>query len=130
MAKKKPSDLGRRERQIMDVIYQIGEASVSDVLSRLPDPPSYSSVRTMIRLLESKELLKHRRVGTKYVYRPTQKRETVRRSALDHLITTFFGGSPADTIATILGDHTDSLTEQDLDRLEEIIEKARSEGES
>ena len=76
---KKKSGLGRRERQIMDVVYRLGEASVGDVLKQLPDPPSYSSVRTMIRLLESKGFLKHRREGTKYVYRPTQSRETASR---------------------------------------------------
>ena len=76
MAKKKSHrDLGARERQIMDAVFELGEASVGDVLEHLPDPPSYSSVRTMIRLLESKGFLRHRREGTKYVYRPTQSRD-------------------------------------------------------
>ena len=75
--RKSPNDLGRRERQIMDVIYQLGEASVAQVLEQLHDPPSYSSVRTMVRHLESKKLLRHRAEGNKYIYRPTQKRETV-----------------------------------------------------
>jgi len=127
MGKKKPG-LGRRESQIMDVIYRLGEASVGDVLEHLPDPPSYSSVRTMIRLLESKGLLKHRRDGTKYVYRPTQSRETASRFALRHLMKTFFSGSATDAVAAILDDTSKSLTEEDLHRLETLIEKARKEG--
>lgn len=127
MGKKKPG-LGRRESQIMDVIYRLGEASVGDVLEHLPDPPSYSSVRTMIRLLESKGLLKHRREGTKYVYRPTQSVETASRSALRHLMTTFFSGSATDAVAAILDDSSKNLTDEELHRLESLIEKARREG--
>ena len=129
MGKRKSArDLGRRERQIMDVIHQLQEASVGQVRDRLPDPPSYSSVRTMIRYLESKGWLRHRSEGNKYVYRPTQKRESARRSALRHLMQTFFAGSAADTAASILGEHTEQLTDEDLDRLEAIIEQARREG--
>jgi predicted transcriptional regulator len=130
MVKKKTSqDLGRRERQIMDVIYQLGEASVSDVLAQLPQPPSYSAVRTMIRLLEEKGFLKHRREGTKYVYRPTQSREVASRSALVHLMNTFFGGSAADAMAAILDVSCDNLEDDDLERLEQLIEQARKEGQ-
>lgn len=127
MGKKKPG-LGRRERQIMDVIYRLGEASVGDVLEQLPDPPSYSSVRTMIRLLESKGFLKHRREGTKYVYRPTQSLETASRSALRHVMKTFFSGSATDAVAAILDDSAKNLTDEDLKRLEQLIDKAREEG--
>jgi BlaI family transcriptional regulator, penicillinase repressor len=130
MAKKKvPQDLGRRERQIMDAIYQLGEASVSDVLARLPSPPSYSAVRTMIRLLEEKGFLRHRREGTKYVYRPTQSRKVASRSALTHLLNTFFGGSAADAMAAILDVSSENLNDDDLERLEQIIEQARKEGQ-
>src|SRR4051794_6281389 len=94
--------LGARERQIMDVIYQLGEASVAEVLAKLPDPPTYSAVRTMIRLLETKGLLRHRQVGTKYVYRPAHSREAAKRSALKHLMQTFFAGSATDAVAAIL----------------------------
>ena len=126
MAKRKSHrDLGRRERQIMDVIYQLGEASVGEVLGKLADPPSYSSVRTMVRLLESKGFLRHRNEANKYIYSPTQKRETASRSALQHLMQTFFSGSATDTIAAILCNRLDRLTEEDLARLEEIIEQAR-----
>lgn len=122
------SQLGRRERQIMDAIYQLGEASVGDVLERLSDPPSYSSVRTMIRLLESKGLLKHRSEGNKYIYRPTENRQNASRSALRHLLKTFFADSPTDAVAAILDDTSKGLSEDDLQRLENMIEQARKEG--
>ena len=127
MAKKKSHrDLGARERQIMDVIFERGEASVADVLARLPDPPSYSSVRTMVRLLEGKGFLRHRREGTKYVYRPTQSVESARRSALRHLLRTFFGGSAPDAVAAILD--SEKLSAEDLAKIEDLIDDARKEG--
>ncbi len=129
MGKKKKPGLGRREAQIMDVIYRLREGSVADVLAQLPDPPSYSSVRTMIRLLESKGYLKHRVEGTKYVYRPSQSRETAVRSAIRHLMKTFFSGSATDAVAAILDDSSENLTEDDLRRLEQFIDKARKEGQ-
>ncbi len=129
MAKKKSSrDLGRRERQILDVIFRLGEASVGDVLAQLPDPPSYDSVRTMIRLLETKGFLRHRREGTKYIYRPTQSHESASRSALTHLLTTFFKGSAPDAVAAIFDVTSDNLTSAELDELEKLIEQARKEG--
>ena len=126
--KKSPRDLGRRERQIMDVIFELSEASVADVLARLPDPPSYSAVRTMIRYLEGKRHLRHRREGTKYVYRPTEPKESVSRSALSHLIKTFFGGSALDAVAAILDVSSEKLSDDDLDRIERLIGEARKEG--
>lgn len=123
--RKSPRDLGARERQIMDVVFQLGEASVSDVLEKLPDPPSYSAVRTMIRLLESKGFLRHRREGTKYVYRPTQSRDSARRTALRHLLQTFFGGSAPDAVAAMLD--SENLTPDDLARIEQMIDDARQE---
>jgi predicted transcriptional regulator len=126
--KKSQRDLGRRERQIMDVIFQLGEASVGDVLERLPDPPSYSAVRTMIRLLESKGFLRHRREGTKYVYRPTQSKDRASRSAMRHLIKTFFGDSAPDAVAAILDVSSEKLSEDDLHRIERLIDEARKEG--
>ncbi|TWU03064.1 Penicillinase repressor [Symmachiella macrocystis] len=130
MARKKSDhDLGRRERQIMHVIYELEEASVGDVLQRLPDPPSYSSVRTMIRLLESKGFLRHRREGTKYVYRPTQSRHHASQSALKQLLTTFFSGSPTDAVAAILDVSSVDLTDDDLNQLEQLIAQARKDGQ-
>lgn len=128
LPRKRLQELGRRERQIMEIIYRLGEGSVGDVLEQLPDAPSYSSVRTMIRLLESKGFLKHRSEGNKYVYRPTQDRENASRSALRDLMTTFFGGSPTDAVAAILDDASTELSEADLQRLEKMIDQARKEG--
>ena len=121
-------DLGRRERQIMDVIFQLGEASVADVRKQLPDPPSYSAVRTMIRLLERKGFLRHRREGTKYVYRPTRSKASASRIALRHLIKTFFGDSAPDAVAAILDVSSPELSEDDLNRIEQLIDEARKEG--
>lgn len=126
MGKKKHKDLGARERQIMDVIFELGEASVTDALKKLENPPSYSAVRTMIRLLESKGLLKHRQEGTKYVYRPTQSPTVARKSAMRHLMQTFFGGSAPDAVAAILD--AEKLSTDDLQRIEELIDDARKEG--
>jgi predicted transcriptional regulator len=126
--KKTPGELGRRERQIMDVIYQLGQASVGDVHERLEDPPSYSSVRTMIRHLEGKGFLKHFREGNKYIYQPTQSRDAAGRWAIRQLLKTFFKGSPSDAVAAILDLNSDKLTDEDLDRLEELIDKTRQEG--
>jgi predicted transcriptional regulator len=120
--------LGARERQIMDAIYRLGEASVADVLTALPDPPSYSAVRTMIRLLETKGLLRHRRSGTKYIYSPAHSREVAKRSALKHLMQTFFGGSAADTVAAILHPSLATLSDAEVERLEQLIHEAREKG--
>jgi predicted transcriptional regulator len=120
--------LGARERQIMDAIYQLGEASVAQVLEKLSDPPSYSAIRTMIRLLEKKELLVHRQVGNKYVYRPAHSRATAMRSALKHLMQTFFAGSTTEAVAAILHSSAAKLTDDDVLRLEQVIEAARQKG--
>jgi predicted transcriptional regulator len=120
--------LGARERQIMDAIYQLGEASVAQVLASLSDPPSYSAIRTMIRLLEKKGLLVHRQVGNRYVYRPAHSREAAKRSALKHLMQTFFAGSATDAVAAILHSSASKLTEDDILRLEQVIEEARQKG--
>ncbi len=129
MAKKQPSDgLARRERQIMDVVHSRGEATVSDVREKLSDPPSYSAVRTMIRHLESKGLLKHRQDGKRYVYRTTQSRVSASRSALRKLLDVFFAGSPSDAVAAILDVQGKQLDQAELDRIEALIQNARTEG--
>jgi predicted transcriptional regulator len=125
VARPSTTQLGARERQIMDAIHQLGEGSVSDVRQRLADAPTYSTVRTMLRMLEKKGYLKHRRDGIKYVYRPTQAPEEARRSALTHLLKTFFAGSAGDAIATILDLPTEKLTSDDYDRLARRIEEVR-----
>ena len=129
MARKtSPQDLGRRERQILEVIYRLEEASVGDVLEHLPDPPAYDSVRTMIRQLERKGLLRHRREGTKYIYRPTQSHESASRSALTHLMKTFFQGSATETVAAIFDVSANELTDEEIQRLEQLIDQAKKEG--
>ena len=125
MAKPSPNQLGARERQIMDAVHQLGEGSVSDVRRKLADAPTYSTVRTMLRILETKGYLKHRRDGIKYVYRPTEAPETARRSALLHLLNTFFAGSAGDAIATILDLPAEKMTSEDYDRLARQIDEAR-----
>ncbi|HEV3301794.1 MAG TPA: BlaI/MecI/CopY family transcriptional regulator, partial [Planctomycetaceae bacterium] len=124
MAKPSPIQLGARERQIMDAVHQLGEGSVADVRRKLADPPTYSTVRTMLRLLEKKGHLKHRRDGIKYVYRPAQAPEEARRSALQHLLKTFFAGSAGDAIATILDLPTEKMSSEEYDRLARRIEQA------
>lgn len=126
--KHQASSLGAHERQILETIYRLEEASVAEVLANLPDPPSYSAVRTMIRALEKKGLLRHRRSGTKYVYRPTRSHESASRSALEHVMRTFFGGSATDAVAAILDVSATKLTDGDLQRLEQLIDQARREG--
>ena len=129
MVKKKPAEhLARRERQIMDVIHQSGEATVGEVLDQLADPPSYSSVRTMIRLLESKGLLSHRQDGKRYVYKAIQSREAASKSALRKLMDVFFAGSATDAVAAILDVSSESLEPGDLDRMAKLIRQAKAEG--
>src|SRR3954469_10960094 len=97
-----PMDLGRRERQIMDVVYRLERATAAEVLAGLPDPPSYSAVRGMLRLLEEKGFLRHEQDGPRYVYLPTTERDEARRSALAHLLRTFFDGSRESAVAALL----------------------------
>jgi BlaI family penicillinase repressor len=121
-------ELGRRERQIMDVLYRLGKASVGQVRAELPDPPTYSAVRGMLRLLEEKGYLMHESEGLRYVYRPTVGAQQARRSALRHMVHTFFGGSAMDAAATLLESADAKLTEADVNRLSDIIKKAKAEG--
>ena len=120
--------LSRRERQIMDVIYEMGTATVQEVLDRLDDPPSYSAVRAMMRILEEKGSLEHNQDGPRYVYLPTTPREEVRRSALTHLVSTFFDGSMEDTVATLLDIRDGGLSDEEFQRLQHLIDKAKKEG--
>src|ERR671939_2136139 len=121
-------DLGRRERQLMDVVYRLGKASAAEVRAELPDPPSYSAVRAMLRLLEEKGLLTHEQDGLRYVYRPTVAREQARRSALRHLVKTFFGGSPAQAAAALLEMSDAKLSAEDRARLAKLVATAKTEG--
>lgn len=118
--------LSRRERQIMDVVYQHGRVTAAEVLEALPDPPSYSAVRALLRVLEEKGHLRHRREGARYVFLPTVPRETARRSALARVVRTFFGGSTEAAVAALIDQS--SLSGTDLDRLQDLIDRARQEG--
>lgn len=127
-AKNDPARLGRREREILDIVFRLEEASVGDVMGQMADPPAYDSVRTMLRLLERKGFVKHRRDGTKYIYRPTQSKSSARKSALSHLMATFFANSVADTMAAALDLKSDDLNDEELARLQILIDQARTEG--
>jgi len=120
--------MSRRERQIMDIVYEMKEASALQVLERLPSPPGYSAVRALLRVLEQKGHLAHRQDGPRYIYSPLLPREKARRSALSHLMQTFFDGSTEDVVAALLDISEDSLSEDDYGRLTGLIEKARKEG--
>jgi predicted transcriptional regulator len=118
--------LSRRERQLMDVIYARGQATAAEVVAALPDPPSYSAVRALLRILEQKGHLRHQVDGPRYVFLPTVSRDRARRSALRNLVRTFFDGSPAQAAAALI-DQAD-LSDEDAQRLAAMIEKARTEG--
>ncbi|HYJ79572.1 MAG TPA: BlaI/MecI/CopY family transcriptional regulator [Longimicrobiaceae bacterium] len=123
-----PANLSRRERQIMDVVYRLGKASVSDVLERLPDPPSYSAVRALMRILEEKGHLRHEQEGPRYLYAPTLPRDTAQLSALSHIVRTFFGGSTEAAVAALLEMPESGLAEDELTRLSNLIDEARRQG--
>lgn len=122
------NQLSRRERQIMDAVYELGAATVQEVRDRLIDPPSYSAVRAMMRILEEKGFLSHRTDGPRYVYHPTTPREEARRSALAHLMDTFFDGNMTDAVAALLDIRDGELSESEYRRLTELIDRARREG--
>ena len=120
--------LSRRERQIMEILYQHGKASVSEVRELMPDAPGYSAVRAMLRVLEEKGHDRHQAEGLKYVYAPTVAREKAKRSAVKHLLDTFFAGEPDQIVAALLDVSAARLTQEELDRMSEMIEVARREG--
>jgi predicted transcriptional regulator len=128
MSRPKGPGLSRRERQIMDVVYRHGQATAAEVLAELPDPPSYSAVRALLRVLEEKGHLRHEQQGPRYVFLPTVPREKARRSALKQLMQTFFDGSTEQTVAALLNMAASRLSDEELDRLSQLINQARKEG--
>jgi len=120
--------LSRRERQIMEILYQRGKASAAEVREGMEDAPSYSAVRAMLRVLEEKGHVRHQEEGLKYVYLPVVAREKAKRSAVKHLLDTFFAGSPEQIVAALLDVSSSRLTREELDRMAELIEKAKREG--
>jgi predicted transcriptional regulator len=120
--------LSRRERQIMDVLFQRGRATAAEVMDALADTPSYSTVRTQLRVLEEKGHVRHEEDGLRYVYIPAVARHTARKSALRHVVDTFFDGSAEKAVAALLGGEAARLTDEQIDRIAEMIAKARKDG--
>jgi len=128
MAKAKQVGLARRERQIMDILYRRGRATVGEVMGDLSGSPSYSTVRTQLRVLEEKGHVRHEEQGLRYVYEPAVPRVEARKSALRHLVDTFFDGSAEQTMAALLGGERKRLSDAELRRIADLIARARKEG--
>jgi len=120
--------LTRRERQIMDVLYRRGRATAAEVMGELPGEPNYSTVRTQLLVLEDKGHVGHDEEGGRYVYAPAVPRHAARKSALKHLVETFFDGSAEQVVAAVLGGEASRLSDEDLERISGLIEKARKDG--
>src|SRR5262245_17922720 len=128
MSTKQQTELARRERQIMDILYRRGRATAGEVMEDLSGSPSYSTVRTQLRVMEEKGHVRHEEEGLRYVYRPAVSRHTARKSALRHLVDTFFDGSAEKTVAALLGTDGARMSDEELDRIADLIDKARKEG--
>jgi len=122
------SHLSRRERQIMDLLFKHGQATAADIQAAMPDPPSYSAVRAMLRVLEDKGAVRHQQDGPRYVYRPTVARDAARRSAIDHLLHTFFDDSAGEAVAALLDESATAMSDAELDRLARLIDDVRKAG--
>ena len=120
--------LTRREREIMDILYRRGRATAHEVLEDLPDPPGYSAVRALLRLLEERGHVKHAEDGPRYVYAPAVARGDARKSALAHVVKTFFAGSVEQAVATLVESSRSRLSREELDRLSQVIDRAKQEG--
>ena len=121
-------DLSRRERQIVDILYERGQATAAEVQAALPDPPSYSAVRALLRILEDKGHIRHEQDGPRYIYLPTLARDRAKRSALRHVLQTFFNGSAEQALSALLDESDTRLSDQELDRLARLIDRARGTG--
>src|SRR5713226_6820399 len=128
MTKTSPATLSRRERQIMDILYRRGRATAGEVMAELIGDPSYSTVRTQLRVLEEKGHVHHEEHGLRYVYMPAVPRHAARKSALRHLVDTFFDGSSEQAVAALLGGEATRLTDNDLKRIADLVTKARKDG--
>ena len=125
--KKTPLELGRRERQIVETVASLGEATVAEVLERLEDPPSYSSVRKMLSILAEKKWLKVKQAGKRYVYRLAANQEKSRKNAITRMVGTFFAGSRAEVLNSLLDTTGDQLTAEELERMSQMIERAKKD---
>ncbi len=128
MAASYPKDLSRRERQVLDLVYRLGEATASEVMAEMGDPPSYSSVRSVLRHLENKGHLRHKMDGAKHVYFPKVQRDRASRQVLQHVLETFFDGSPEQVVTALLDLSRSKLSPEELARIDKLIKKARKEG--
>lgn len=122
-----PQLLTKRERQIMDVLYRLGRATATEIMAAVPDARGNSTIRTQLRVLERKGHVKHEEVGLRYLYLPTVPRHSARKSALRHVVDTFFDGSSAKAVAALLGGEAARVTDEELQRIAELVENARSE---
>ena len=130
MTKPLPSSLSRRERQIMDILYRLGRATASDVLAEITGEPAYSTVRTQLRVLEEKGHVRHEELGLRYVYMPTVPRHEVRRSALKHMVDTFFEGSASKLVAALLGKEGLKLSQEEVERITKLLEETKKGGKT
>jgi predicted transcriptional regulator len=128
MQRPRTTQLTRREREIMDILYRRGRATVHEVLEDLVDPPSYSAVRALLRLLEERGHVRHVQDGLRYVYMPAQGRSDARRSALAHVVRTFFEGSVEQAVAALVDPSRSKLSREELDRIAELINRAKKDG--
>ena len=119
--------LSRRERQIMDILFRRGRATAAEVMTDLPGEPSYSTVRTQLRVLEDKGHVRHEDDGVRFIYVPALARQTARKSALRHLVDTFFDGSSAKAVAALLGGEGSGISDDELQRIAELVNNARSD---
>jgi predicted transcriptional regulator len=128
MTKPSPATLTRREREIMDILYRRERATAAEVLEDMADPPTYSAVRALLRILEDEGHIKHVQDGPRYIYMPAVARSDARKSALSHVVATFFDGSIEQAVATLVESSRSKLSKDELDRLSQLIEKAKKEG--
>ena len=126
-AKRGPALLTKRERQIVDVLYRLGRATAAEIMAAVPGAPTYSTIRTQLRVLEAKGHVRHEEQGLRYVYMTTVPRSTARKSALKHLVDTFFDGSSAKAVAALLGGEATRVSDEDLDRIAAIVKNARGD---
>ena|SRR6185436_11009216 len=128
MTRTRTTQLTRREREIMDILHRRGRASAHEVLEDLAEPPSYSAVRALLRLLEERGHVRHVQEGLRYVYLPAQGRTDARRSAVTHLVRTFFGGSVEQAVAALVDSSRSKLSREELERIAELVDRAKKEG--
>jgi predicted transcriptional regulator len=128
MATNPESTLSRRERQVMDILHRRGEATVAEIMAELPDPPTYSAVRSVLRILGERDLILHREDGPRYVYYPAQKTEATREDVLAHVVRTYFAGSPEQAVTALLRMSDIGMSDDEVERLRTTIDRARKRG--